>query len=95
MGMNSIVLLVVMVVVFYGLLILPQRRNQKKRATMMSQLGPGAKILTTSGVFGQIVAMRDDVMVVKIAQGVEVEMDPRAVMRVVEAPTAQVVEPEA
>lgn len=84
---NSIVLLVVMIVVFYGLLILPQRRQRKKRATMMHELGPGAKILSTAGMYGQVVTIHDEVMVVKIARDVEVEMDTRAVLRVVEPST--------
>ncbi|MCL6516511.1 preprotein translocase subunit YajC [Alicyclobacillus sp.] len=86
---QNIILLVVMLVVFYALLILPQRRQQKQRQTMMKQLGPGAKILTTSGIFGRVVQVQDDVLVVNIADGVDIQLDSRAVLRVVEpAPQA-------
>ena len=56
---------------------------------MMTQLGPGARILTTSGIYGQVKSMRDDVMVVQVASDVELEMDSRAVLRVVE-PSPQI-----
>lgn len=75
--------------VFYVLLVLPQKRQQKKRQEMMRQLGSGAKIVSTSGIYGTIVAISDDVMRLKVADGIEMEMDPRAVMRVLEpAPQA-------
>lgn len=83
--MQNIILLVVMIAVFYAIMILPQRRQQKNRAKMMKELGPGAKILSTAGIYGQVLRMDDNVIHVKIASDVEVEMDPRAVLRVVEA----------
>jgi preprotein translocase subunit YajC len=89
MGMSNIILLVVLLGVFYALMILPQRKQQKARQLMREQLLPGAKILTHSGIFGQVVEVRDDVMVVELARDVEVEMDTRAVLRIVEkAPSA-------
>jgi preprotein translocase subunit YajC len=89
MGIQNIVLLVILLGVFYALMILPQRKQQKARQLMREQLVPGAKILTHSGIFGQVVEVRDDVMVVELARDVEVEMDTRAVLRIVEqAPSA-------
>jgi preprotein translocase subunit YajC len=89
MGMSNIILLVVLLGVFYALMILPQRKQQKARQLMREQLLPGAKILTHSGIFGQVVEVRNDVMVVELARDVEVEMDTRAVLRIVEkAPSA-------
>jgi preprotein translocase subunit YajC len=75
----------------YALLILPQRRQQKNRANMMKQLGSGAKILSTAGIYGEVVRIEDDVMLVRIAPDVEIEMDTRAVLRVVEAAPSEVV----
>lgn len=86
---SNILLIVVLLAVFYALMILPQRRQQKKRSEMMRNLGPGARILTTSGIYGKVVSMQDDLMVVRVTSDVQLDMDPRAVLRVVEpAPTA-------
>lgn len=92
--MGNIILIVVMLVVFYALLILPQRRQQKQRQQMMQSMGPGAKIMTTSGIYGRVVSVQDDILRVNVADGVDLDMDPRAVMRVVE-PAPQAAEPEA
>lgn len=80
---NSLIFLVILVVVFYLLLILPQRRQQKKKAEMMKSLAPGAKIMTASGIYAEIAAIHDDIIVARVAPDVEIEMDSRAVVRVV------------
>lgn len=82
-GGSSLIFLVVLVIVFYFLLILPQRRNQKKKADMMKQLSPGAKVMTASGIYAEVVEIHDDIVIAQIAEGVEIEMDQRAVVRVV------------
>lgn len=82
--MQSIILLVVMLGVFYAVMLLPQRRQQKKKMELLNSIQPGAKILTQTGFYGRVCEIRDDVLLVELAQGVEVEMDKRAVLRVVE-----------
>lgn len=89
--MGNILLIVVMLAVFYALLILPQRRQAKQKNMMMKQLGVGAKVLLTSGIYGEVTGMMDDRLQVEIAPDVEVEVDSRAIMRVTEpSPTVGV-----
>ncbi|AEJ44132.1 preprotein translocase, YajC subunit [Alicyclobacillus acidocaldarius subsp. acidocaldarius Tc-4-1] len=76
--------MILLIVVFYVLILLPQRRQQKSRAEMMKKLGPGARVMTAAGLYGEIVAMQGDIAIVRIADGVDVEMDQRAIVRVVE-----------
>ncbi len=46
--------------IFYFLLIMPQQRKQKKWQQMLSELKTGDKVVTSGGVRGTIVALRDD-----------------------------------
>lgn len=46
--------------IFYFLLIMPQQRRQKKWQRMLSELKTGDKVVTSGGVRGTIVALRDD-----------------------------------
>jgi preprotein translocase subunit YajC len=46
--------------VFYLLLILPQQRRQKKWQAMLSELKTGDKVVTSGGLRGTIVALKDD-----------------------------------
>jgi preprotein translocase subunit YajC len=52
--------LVVMFAIFYFLLIMPQQRRQKKWQQMLNDLKTGDKVVTSGGLRGTIVALRDD-----------------------------------
>ena len=46
--------------IFYFLLIMPQQRRQKKWQNMLGELKTGDKVVTTGGIVGTIIALRDD-----------------------------------
>ncbi len=46
--------------IFYFLLIMPQQRRQKKWQQMLSQLKTGDKVVTSGGLRGTIIALKDD-----------------------------------
>lgn len=67
--------LFLMFLVFYFLIIRPQARKQKEREAMLKSVQKGDRVVTTSGIYGTVVSTRgDDVLVVKIADNVRVEM---------------------
>jgi preprotein translocase subunit YajC len=70
--------------VLYFLIIRPQARKQKERDKMVKKVNKGDRIVTTSGIYGTVVSTRgDDILVVKIADNVRVEMARPAVASVV------------
>ncbi|UCE03849.1 MAG: preprotein translocase subunit YajC [Candidatus Latescibacterota bacterium] len=70
--------------VLYFLMIRPQARRQKERDQMLKKVGKGDRIVTTGGLYGTIVSTRgNDVLVVKIAENVRVEMARPAVASIV------------
>jgi preprotein translocase subunit YajC len=46
--------------IFYFLLIMPQQRRQKKWQAMLNDLKTGDKVVTTGGLRGTIVALKDE-----------------------------------
>ena len=46
--------------IFYLVLIMPQQRRQKKWQAMLGQLKTGDKVVTSGGLRGTIVALKDD-----------------------------------
>ena len=66
-GLGGLPLLAIMFVVFYFLLIAPNQRKQKQWQTMLSTLKPGDRVTTNGGIRGQIVTVKDDVLVIKTA----------------------------
>lgn len=65
---------VLMMAVFYFFLIRPQQVQQKKRREMLQALRRGDKVITVGGIHGEIVALRDDVVTLRIADGVDIKI---------------------
>ena len=60
MGWLSVAPLIFIFAIFYFLLILPQQRRQKKWTAMLDSLKTGDKVVTSGGLRGTIVALKDD-----------------------------------
>jgi len=60
MGWLGFAPLIFIFAIFYFLLILPQQRRQKKWQQMLGELKTGDKVVTSGGLRGTIVALKDD-----------------------------------
>ena len=79
--------LVIVMAIFYFILIRPQLKRQKKHQGMLTALQKGNKVITTGGIHGMIVGLKDDVVVVKIAENVKIEVSKSAIAGVHSAGT--------
>ncbi|MBF8185136.1 preprotein translocase subunit YajC [Nonomuraea sp. K274] len=89
--LGSILPLILLVVVFYFLLIRPQRKRQQEAVKMQNSLAPGARVMTTTGLFGTVVAVENEDVVLEVAPGIETRWVKAAIGRVVtpgDAPAA-------
>lgn len=73
---------VLMFLVLYLLILRPQIRKQKAQQRMIDELEKGDRIVTSGGIHGVILNIKDDVLVVKIAENVKVDISRAAVQRV-------------
>ncbi|MDI6713228.1 MAG: preprotein translocase subunit YajC [Anaerosomatales bacterium] len=76
--------LVLLVVAFYFLLIRPQVKRQKEQQQLMASLEVGDRVVTIGGMYGTIVALADDTVDLKVAEGVVVTYARSAIARKVE-----------
>ena len=60
--------LVLMGLVFYFMLIRPQRKKDKKVKEMLDNLKHGDRVTTIGGIYGTIVAIKDDTITLAIGQ---------------------------
>jgi preprotein translocase subunit YajC len=75
--------LVLIFAVFYFLLILPQQRRQKKWQRMLTELKTGDKVITSGGLKGTIVALKDDSLHLRVApDNIKLEVARSAVVSV-------------
>jgi preprotein translocase subunit YajC len=65
-GAAPIVMMVAIFAVFYLLLIMPQQRRQKKWQAMLSQVKPGDKVVTSGGLTGAVMSVKDDAVVLRV-----------------------------
>lgn len=64
----------VMLLIFYFLLYRPQKKARQERDEMLSSLKVGSRVITIGGIYGTITALTDEIVTLKIAANVEIEM---------------------
>jgi preprotein translocase subunit YajC len=52
--------------IFYFLLIMPQQRRQKKWQEMLNNLKTGDRVVTSGGLRGTVIALRDDLLHLRV-----------------------------
>ncbi len=80
----SLIPILFIFVIFYLLLILPQQKKQKQHMQMISALHKGDRIVTSSGIYGTVSDVKEDRLVVSIAEDVKIEILKSAVAAVLE-----------
>ena len=71
-----------LVVMFYFLLIRPQQRQRKEMEARIASLQPGAKVVTTSGIYALVHSIKERTVVLKVAEGTMLEFDKSAIASV-------------
>ena len=66
MGLLSLAPLLFIFAIFYFLLIMPQQRRQKKWQAMLGELKTGDKVVTSGGMRGTIMSLKDDALVLRV-----------------------------
>ena len=75
----SLVPFALMILIFYVLVLLPMRRRQKKVQDFQSALNVGDRVITTSGIYGQITKLDKQSVQIQIADKVRIEVARAAV----------------
>lgn len=64
-----------------GFLMWSQKRRSREQQQIQASLEIGQEVMTSSGMFGRIIALEDAVVILEVAPGVQVRFDRRAVTR--------------
>ncbi len=65
---------VLLIAAMYFLMIAPQRKKQKEHAKMLASIKSGDEVLTSGGIYGVVVTVKEDRFVLRIADGTKVEL---------------------
>ncbi|MGA9526941.1 MAG: preprotein translocase subunit YajC [Terriglobales bacterium] len=65
-GLLGLAPLLFIFAIFYFLLIMPQQRKQKKWQAMLNELKTGDRIVTSGGLRGTIISLKDDAVTLRV-----------------------------
>ncbi len=65
-SLTSMLPLIAIFVVFILLMIIPQRKRKKQMQQLMDSLKPGKMIKTIGGIYGKIVAVKEDLVTIEV-----------------------------
>ena len=91
---QSILYMVVWIVIIFAFMyfamIRPQKKEQKKKEAMMNELSVGDTVLTTSGFYGTVIDIQDDVVIVEFGnnKNCRIPMQKAAITEVEKAESA-------
>lgn len=77
--MAPIVTFGILIAIFYFLLIRPQQKQRKEHVKMLDNLKKGDEVVTQGGIHGSIYKIKDDTVVVEVADGVRLRFSKSAV----------------
>lgn len=85
--LNTFIFFGVMIAVMYFVMIRPQMKKQKELKAIIDAVAKGTEVITTGGLLGKVVKVKDDYLTVEIATGVEVIIQRNAVVNVLQTGT--------
>lgn len=79
MGLVNFIPLILIFVVFYFLLIKPQKQKEKEHQKMVGGLNKNDEVVTTGGIYGTIVNVKEKTLILRVDDNVKFEIDKSAV----------------
>ncbi len=78
-GIAGFLPIFLLVAIFYFLIYRPMRKRQKNVEEMITSLKNGDRVITSGGVFGTVSGIRDNSVLLKVADQVKIEVAKSAI----------------
>lgn len=73
--------LLIIIVIFYFFMIRPQVKRQKELRAFRESLSKGDKVVTTGGIYGKILEVKDNHVMMQVDDNVTIKVDKAAVIK--------------
>jgi preprotein translocase subunit YajC len=73
--------LILIVVVFYFFMIRPQVKRQKETRVFRESLAKGDSVVTTGGIYGKIVEIKERTVILQIDKEVKIKVDKNGIIK--------------
>jgi preprotein translocase subunit YajC len=80
-GLINLGFILLMFGIFWFFIIRPQSKKQKEQRSFMEELSKGDKVVTGSGILGKIINVEENVVVLEIAQKVQIRVTKNAISK--------------
>lgn len=68
------------ILIMYFMIIRPQQKRQKESLNMLNSLGKGDKVITSAGMHGKIIEVKENAFVIEIANGVQITFEKSSIV---------------
>ncbi len=77
--------LIFIFIIMYFVMIRPQKKRQEQQQKLMADLKTGDRVVTNAGIHGLISNVKENTVLVKVADNVKIEMEKSAITTVLKA----------
>ena len=88
-GLSMWIMLALIFVVMWFFMIRPQRKQQKELQNFRDSLAKGDKVVTIGGIFGTVVEVKEDSVLMEVDNGVKIRVSKQAIVKDFTDPTRQ------
>ncbi len=88
-GLGSMFPFILIIVVMFFLMNRSQKKEQRRRQEMLDALKKGDEVVTAGGIHGKIAEIKEDVILLEIAENVKISINKAAVSAPKTAPAAE------
>ena len=78
-GIFNFIPLIFIFIIFYFLIIRPQQKKQKEHKGMVAGLKKNDEIVTTGGIFGTVINIKEKTFVVRVDENTKIEIEKNAI----------------
>jgi preprotein translocase subunit YajC len=82
-GSGFFLVILAMFAFLYFMMIRPQRAQQRKHAEMLGAIKPGDEVVTTGGIYGEVVQLDEERVMLEVDDDVRIAVARRAIATVV------------
>ena len=83
-SMQDVMFFLPMIAIIYFMIFLPKKKEQQTFKKMIESLKKGDRVLTTSGMYGEVAAIKDDIVTLKFHDGMRIDFNKTAISSAVE-----------
>ena len=83
---DQLFLILIIFGIFYFIVFRPMRKRQREMEQLLSALKNGDRVVTNGGIYGTVVGVTDDVVQLRIADHVKIQVAKSAIARLASEP---------